>query len=80
MNLIYSILAVSAILLMVSLTGCSKKEELSVRDEGEEANVEFTLSDQYDKVRNGARLILNYDAHSNSFKSDLLIVTYPFFA
>ena len=68
MNPIYSILAASAILLMVSLTGCSKKEELSVRDEGEEANVELTLNDQYDKVRNGARLILNYDAHSNSFK------------
>ena len=68
MNPICNILATSVILLMVSLMGCSKKEELSARDEGEESNVEFTLNDQYDKVRNGARLILNYDTQSNSFK------------
>ena len=68
MNPICNILATSVILLMVSLMGCSKKEELSARDEGEESNVELTLNDQYDKVRNGARLILNYDTQSNSFK------------
>ena len=68
MNPICNILATSVILLMVSLMGCSKKEELSARDEGEESNVELTLNDQYDKVRNGARLILNYDTQSNAFK------------
>lgn len=68
MNPICNILATSVILLMVSLMGCSKKVELSASDAGEESNVELTLNDQYDKIRNGARLILNYDPQSNSFK------------
>jgi hypothetical protein len=68
MKPIHTILAVVAILWIVGISGCSKKEELSVNDESEETNVELTLNDQYDKVRNGARLILNYDPHSNSFK------------
>ena len=53
---------------MAGISGCSKNEELFVDDGDEESNVELTLNDQYDKVRNGARLILNYDAQSNSFK------------
>lgn len=36
-------------------------------DEGEESGAELALNDSYDKVRNGARLILAYDAQSNSF-------------
>lgn len=68
MNPIYGVLVASAIMLVVSISGCSKNEELSVDDGGEESNVELTLADTYDKVRNGARLILNYDAQSNSFK------------
>ena len=68
MNPIHTILVAVAILWMAGINGCSKKEELSVNDESEESNVELTLNDQYDKVRNGARLILNYDAQSNSFK------------
>lgn len=69
MNSIYSILVASAIVLFtISINGCSKKNELSVDDGGEESNVELTLTDTYDKVRNGARLILNYDVQSNAFK------------
>ncbi|MXY26751.1 hypothetical protein F4Y59_01140 [Candidatus Poribacteria bacterium] len=82
MNSICNILAASAIMLIISISGCSKKEELSardeseksneeelsVRDESEESNVEFALDEQYDKVRNGARLILKYDPQSNAFK------------
>ena len=76
MNPIYGVLAASAIILVVSISGCSKKEEMAVVnkeemavDEGtEESNVELTLTDTYDKIRNGARLILNYDAQSNAFK------------
>ena len=68
MNPIYSILVASAIVLFVSINGCSKTEELSVDDGDEESNVELTLTDTYDKVRNGARLILNYDGQSNAFK------------
>ncbi len=36
--------------------------------EGEESGSELSLTEQYDNVRNGARLILAYDASSNSFK------------
>ena len=68
MNPIYGVLLASAIVLVASISGCSKKQELSVDDGGEESNVELTLTDTYDKVRNGARLILNYDAQSKAFK------------
>ncbi len=68
MNPIYSILVASAIVLFASISGCSKTEQLSVDDGDEESNVELTLTDTYDKVRNGARLILNYDTQSNAFK------------
>lgn len=30
--------------------------------------MELALNERYDKVRNGARLILDYDAQSNAFK------------
>jgi hypothetical protein len=36
-------------------------------DEGEESGTEFALDQTYDEVRHGARLILKYDADSNSF-------------
>ncbi len=68
MKPIHTILAVVVILWIAGISGCSKKEELSVNGESEETNVELTLNDQYDKIRNGARLILNYDPHSNAFK------------
>jgi hypothetical protein len=35
--------------------------------EGEESGTELGLGDTYDNVRNGARLIMAYDAQSNSF-------------
>ena len=35
--------------------------------EGEESGTELALNETYDNVRNGARLILTYDAQSNSF-------------
>ena len=37
-------------------------------EEGEESGEEFALDETYDQVRNGARLILTYDADTNSFK------------
>lgn len=55
---------ITIVMLMASISGCSK----SVNHESEESNVELALDDQYNKVRNGARLILSYDAQSNSFK------------
>lgn len=68
MNPIYGILIASALVLFASINGCSKTEQLSVDDDDEESNVELTLTDTYDKVRNGARLILNYHTQSNAFK------------
>ena len=35
--------------------------------ESEESSTEYALNETYDEVRNGARLILAYDAQSNSF-------------
>ncbi len=36
-------------------------------EEGEEDGTEYALGDTYDQVRRGARLVLAYDADSNSF-------------
>ena len=36
-------------------------------EEGEESGTEYALNQHYDEVRNGARLVLTYDAPSNSF-------------
>lgn len=36
-------------------------------EEGEESGTQYGLNDTYDEVRYGARLILTYDAESNSF-------------
>jgi hypothetical protein len=37
-------------------------------EEGEESDAELTLDESYDKIRNGARLVLAYDAESNLFQ------------
>ena len=63
------ILALVSSMLMVSMiSGCSQTNKLSISDDGEESNVELALDEPYDNVRNGARLILAYDAQTNSFK------------
>lgn len=36
-------------------------------DDSCESGTQYALNETYDNVRNGARLILNYDAESNSF-------------
>ena len=69
MNRIHTLLAVIVIAVVVSvINGCSRTDKLTVGDEGEESNTELTLNEQYDEVRYGARLILAYDAQTNSFK------------
>lgn len=40
----------------------------SIAEEDEESDTELAPNENYDQVRNGARLILAYDAQSNSFK------------
>ena len=37
------------------------------REGGEESGVQYALDETYDKVRAGARLIISYDADSNTF-------------
>jgi hypothetical protein len=68
MNHIYSIFAVIVVLLIVVIIGCSRTDKQAVDDGKEESGTELALDETYDKVRNGARLVLNYDAESNSFK------------
>ena len=41
--------------------------EGSHSEEGEESGTQLALNERYDSVRNGARLIMTYDAQSNSF-------------
>ena len=36
-------------------------------EEGEESAVQYTLTEVYDEVRAGARLVISYDAPSNTF-------------
>ncbi len=68
MNHMYSILAAIVVLLIVVIIGCSRTTKPSMDDGDEESGTELALDETYDKVRNGARLILNYDAQSNTFK------------
>ena len=47
--------------------GCSRMNEQPTTEGGEESGTELALNETYDQVRNGARLILAYDAQSNAF-------------
>ena len=60
--------AIIVVLIGIVIIGCSKKNTPSPSEDGEESGVELALNDTYDRVRNGARLILTYDAHNNAFK------------
>ena len=68
MNKIYSIFAAIVVLLIVVIIGCSRTAKQATDNEKEESRTELALDETYDKVRNGARLFMNYDAQSNSFK------------
>jgi hypothetical protein len=59
------LLALVAIL-AVMLSACGGDGGASMADE-EESGTELALDESYDKVRNGARLCLSYDAESNTF-------------
>ena len=62
---------VIALLVSVAGAGCT-----SVTDnEDEESGTQFTLTETYDQVRNGARLILGYDVASNAFVGTVENVT-----
>ena len=50
------------------IIGCSNMTVQTTDDGSEESGIELALHETYDKIRNGARLIMSYDAESNSFK------------
>ena len=82
MNYYLAILIAITSVLVVVVMGCSRTDEVSDETEenrvttnpaaagesDEESKVQLTLADTYDNVRNGAHLILSYDAATNSFK------------
>lgn len=69
MNQLYIIRFVIAVMLLVTvIIGCSATTKPSMDDGDEESGTELTLNETYDTVRNGARLILAYDAQTNAVK------------
>lgn len=60
--------AIVVVLIGIVIIGCSKKNTPPRSEDGEESGAELALNETYDRVRNGARLILTYDAQNNSFK------------
>ena len=54
--------------LIAGIIGCSDTENPVIAGTSdEESTVQLSLTDTYDNVRNGAHLIMSYDAASNSF-------------
>ena len=60
--------AIVVVLIGIVIIGCSKKNTPFQSEDGEESGAELALNETYDRIRNGARLILTYDAQSNAFK------------
>ena len=69
------VLTVIGVVLLLALTGCSSGGSESGEhngssessEEGEEPGTQLKLSETFDEVRAGARLILSYDADANAF-------------
>ena len=69
MNHTLRILTASLVMCFVFvMSSCSRTNKPSIDEGEEESSTELALDETYDKIRNGARLILAYDAQSNSFK------------
>ena len=67
MNQLHRILtAIVFVFTMSVIIGCSGTTKPSMDDGDEESGTELTLNETYDKVRNGARLILAYDAQTKA--------------
>ena len=70
------------LILIASVTGCSSDEENSITTNpvaadasDEESSVRYGLTDTYDQVRNGAHLVLSYDAAMDAFTGDVTNTT-----
>ena len=55
------------VILITVLSACASDGGVIITNE-EESGTELALDENYDVVRNGVRLVLNYDVQSNSFK------------
>ena len=68
---------------LISCSGCSDEVADIINSEptvntdtgDEESSIQLSLIDTYDQTRNGARLILNYDVSTHSFKGTVENVT-----
>ena len=70
-----AILTMIAFTLIAGITGCSTDDEnpetvnpIAANTSDEESAVQLTLTETYDHTRKGARLIMSYDAATNTFK------------
>lgn len=69
MHQIHKILTASVLICVVFImSGCSRTNSPSVDEGEEESAIELSLNENYDRIRNGARLILTYNAENNSFE------------
>ena len=65
----FGILIAITFVLIAGIIGCSDTENPVVAGiSDEESTVQLALTDTYDSVRNGAHLIMSYDAATNSFR------------
>ena len=85
----FGILIAIASVLITGIIGCSGNDEMSESPStdlitmnpsaagasDEESTVQLALTDTYDNIRNGAHLIMAYDAASNSFKGTVTNTT-----
>lgn len=60
------------LILIAGITGCTRDPNpanpAAAETSDEESAVQLTLADTYNNVRNGAHLIISYDAASNAFQ------------
>jgi hypothetical protein len=62
------LIASLVVLAFFVINGCSRTNNPSLSEGEEESATQLSLNETYDRVRNGARLTMTYDAESNSFK------------
>ena len=70
------------LILIAGVTGCSNDEETPATENpvaaggsDEESSTRYGLTDTYDNVRNGARLVISYDAATDAFKGTVTNTT-----
>ena len=55
------------VVILVTIVSACASDEGVIKTNEEESGTELALGESYNAVRNGVRLVLNYDAQSNSF-------------